>query len=1053
LSQEANKEERDFLLKEIKNLIEQKEQLIDKIKEQIITEEGTEQNIFIEIRPGTGGTEAGLFARDLYQMYEGFAKERGENVFNWLKNEAGVHRVQRVPRTESKGRIHTSTASVVILPEVQDVVLNIRSQDLKIETYSSGGPGGQHANKTASAVRVFHIPTKITATSQDGRDQRINLKRAMSVLKARILEKLQVEKAKELLTDEQLQKKFAYYRQKIRRTPQKDREKALDKYLVPVFALVREIIKRKIGLLLFPTQIFGGIVLHYGNIAQMNTGEGKTLTAFLPICLNALLGRTKKRLYNDCTVIYTTGSELGFDYLRNNLVTNIEAKKKQDYYYAIADEIDSLFIDECTNPLIISQRVQGENVINPAEYQLATKLANSLVEKKDYKAKHFYHKGIEYIVDREEEKLVLIDALTGRLVPNRVYGSGIHQAIESKENLPVSIKSKTIATITYQNFFRLFDKLSGMTGTAASEAEEFRQVYGMEVIAILPYRKLIRKDYNDLIFWDKKSKYDYIIKLIKKNQKTFRQPILIGSPSVEVSEHLSSLLKKENIPHNLLNAVNHKQEAEIIAKAGQIGTITISTNMAGRGTDIILDLEFLLFNLKFVADKLDNANTNEAKQVKEKINEFLKWCSEHKEDAKKIRKKINEFLRELRGKKYTKKVREIIDKFMKGLGVLGIERNTTRRADNQLRGRAGRQGDPGESQFFVSLEDEMLKNFGVKEQVGKLFNQKQLKELFHRPLSGKVFNYLISEPQETLRNSHASNRQYHLNYDLLINRQRQFIYNYRDKLLSAPDLTKIVKKRGQKKPGKMVPIEQEYLKARLTLQAIEKDTGKDSVFFLCKLTEGLDMGGLIANTLVFVFPKSEKEKINNLSGLLKINDLFSETRKPYFALTQENSPDLNILIYNFGEVLLFLETPKTKKFALRSIIFNTKKTEKIVEVEIDPIDWELANSDTKKSPLKKIIFKGEEAKLEIINLILDYNFKKSNKEFTVKADYFAPIKTYEELELNFDTSDNIILKGKEEPQTSDPLLTEKNAAIADIDNALNQNPTINNNELETANQN
>ncbi|CAG8828625.1 29937_t:CDS:1, partial [Racocetra persica] len=322
-----------------------------------------------------------------------------------------------------------------------------------------------------------------------------------------------------------------------------------------------------------------------------------------------------------------------------------------------------------------------------------------------------------------------------------------------------------------------------MTGTAASEAEEFRQVYGMEVIAILPYRKLIRKDYNDLIFWDKKSKYDYIIKLIKKNQKTFRQPILIGSPSVEVSEHLSSLLKKENIPHNLLNAVNHKQEAEIIAKAGQIGTITISTNMAGRGTDIILDLEFLLFNLKFVADKLDNSNTNEAKQVKEKINEFLKWCSEHKEDAEKIRKKINEFLRELRGKKYTKKVREIIDKFMKGLGVLGIERNTTRRADNQLRGRAGRQGDPGESQFFVSLEDEMLKNFGVKERVGKLFNQKQLKELFHRPLSGKVFNYLISEPQETLRNSHASNRQYHLNYDLLINRQRQFIYNYRDKLL------------------------------------------------------------------------------------------------------------------------------------------------------------------------------------------------------------------------------------------------------------------------------
>ncbi|CFW92853.1 Protein translocase subunit SecA [endosymbiont DhMRE of Dentiscutata heterogama] len=706
-------------------------------------------------------------------------------------------------------------------------------------------------------------------------------------------------KKTKLLTEEQLQKKFAYYRQRVRRMPKKGREKSLDKYLVPVFALVREVIKRKTGLFLFPTQIFGGIVLHYGNIAQMNTGEGKTLTAFLPICLNALLGRTvfvitvneylaqrdwslakpildffqissgvnltnisteeKKRLYNDCTVIYTTGSELGFDYLRNNLVTNIEDKKKQDYYYAIADEIDSLFIDECTNPLIISQRVQGENVISPAEYQLATKLANALVEKKDYKVdqkerevwltqkgikkcdkfwqidnlfafknhrynfllhnalkvKHFYFKGIDYIADREEQKLVLIDALTGRLVPNRVYSSGIHQAIESKENLPVSIKSKTIATITYQNFFRLFDKLSGMTGTAASEADEFRQVYGMEVIAIPPYRKLIRQDRNDLVFWDKKSKYDYIIKLIKKNQKTVRQPILIGSPSVEVSEHLSSLLKKENIPHNLLNAVNHKQEAEIIAKAGQIGTITISTNMAGRGTDIILDLEFLLFNLKFVAEKLRDIDTDEAKKVREKINEFLKWCSEHKEETKKVREKINEFLRDLRGKKYTKKVQVVIDKFVKGLGVLGIERNTTRRADNQLRGRAGRQGDSGESQFFVSLEDEMLKNFGVKEQVGKFFNQKQLKELFHKPLSGKIFNYLISEPQETLRNVHASNRQYHLNYDLLINRQRQFIYNYRDKLLKTDDLTKIIKKKSSAKKGEIVSIEQEYLKARL----------------------------------------------------------------------------------------------------------------------------------------------------------------------------------------------------------------------------------------------
>jgi preprotein translocase subunit SecA len=349
-------------------------------------------------------------------------------------------------------------------------------------------------------------------------------------------------------------------------------------------------------------------------------------------------------------------------------------------------------------------------------------------------------------VDQEEQKLVLIDALTGRLVPNRVYSSGIHQAIESKENLPVSTKSKTIATITYQNFFRLFDKLSGMTGTAKSEAEEFRQVYGMEVITIPPYRKLIRKDRNDLIFWDKEGKYKSIIKLIKKNSQTKKRPILIGSPSVEISEYLSSLLKKEEIFHYKLNAVNHQQEAEIVAQAGQLGAITISTNMAGRGTDIVLS-----------------------------------------EESRKAG----------------------------GLLVIGVERNTARRIDNQLRGRSGRQGDPGESRFYVSLEDELIKNFGVKEQVGKIFSQKQLKELFRRPLSGKIFNYLISEPQETLRNVQASNRQYHLNYDLLINRQRQFIYNYRNKLLSAPDLTKMIKKKDKKVKGEIVPIEQEYLKARL----------------------------------------------------------------------------------------------------------------------------------------------------------------------------------------------------------------------------------------------
>jgi preprotein translocase subunit SecA len=335
---------------------------------------------------------------------------------------------------------------------------------------------------------------------------------------------------------------------------------------------------------LFPTQVLGGIVLHNSNIAQMNTGEGKTITAFLPICLNSMMGRKvyvvtvneylakrdwelaknildffgirsgvnlaglsreeKKDIYNSCEVLYTTGSELGFDYLRNNLITNLADDIGNDYYYAIVDEIDSLLLDEGMNPLIISQRARNQSVIRPVEYKIATKIANFLKENIDYrvdskeralwlnkrgiakcedichtdnffsfsnhrynfliynalKAKHFYKKDVDYIIDNESNKIVLIDSFTGRLVPNRVYSSGIHQAIESKEELNVSMKSKTIATITYQNFFRLFDKLSGMTGTAESESEEFRQVYGMEVITIPPYRKLIRKDRNDLIF-------------------------------------------------------------------------------------------------------------------------------------------------------------------------------------------------------------------------------------------------------------------------------------------------------------------------------------------------------------------------------------------------------------------------------------------------------------------------------------------------------------------------------------------------------------------------
>jgi preprotein translocase subunit SecA len=349
---------------------------------------------------------------------------------------------------------------------------------------------------------------------------------------------------------------------------------------------------------------------------------------------------------------------------------------------------------------------------------------------------------VEYIVDHERKKIVIIDTLTGRLVPNRVYSAGIQQAVESKEGIPISPPSKSTAVITYQNFFRLFDKVAGLTGTAMTEAEEFRQVYGMEVIAIRPYKKLVRKDRDDLIFLDKKSKYQAIIQRIKKNAQAKKRPILVGSPSLEASEHISTLLTKEGIFYYKLNAVNHQEEAQIISRAGELGSVTISTNMAGRGTDIVL--------------------TEESRKVG-------------------------------------------------GLLVIGVERNFSRRIDNQLRGRAGRQGDPGESQFYVSLEDDLIKNYEVKNQIVRVFRGSNLKDLFRRPLSGKWFNMMVSEPQEAIRNAHAAGRQYVLSYDLLINSQRQTIYKYRQRILASSNIFSMVLPQKIIKDSQPQP----YLKSQL----------------------------------------------------------------------------------------------------------------------------------------------------------------------------------------------------------------------------------------------
>lgn len=599
-------------------------------------------------------------------------------------------------------------------------------------------------------------------------------------------------------SDEQLQKKIAAIRRVITsKRSEEERKKSLDSYLVLVFAIAREVIYRKTGKLLFSTQILGGVVLHYGNVAQMNTGEGKTLAAFPPACLNALGGKVvfvltaneylaqrdwneakeilaffgvssgvnlshlsteQKRQVYECKVIYTTCSELGFDYLRNNLVYSQGEELKMKFEYCIIDEIDNSLIDNSRESLNISHTVRpGETV--QAECQKATELARALVRKVDYtidlkrhslwlseagvrkienhyrlsnlfsfenhdynllihnalKVKHFYRKNVEYIV--KEDRIILIDPLTGRLLPKSVYGAGIHQAIESKEGVPLERgESKNIATITLQNLFRMFEKISGMTGTALSEEDEFNQVYGLEVVEVPPFKELIRRDYDDLIFADKLSKYRAIVAAVKRVGQTTKQPILIGCADVESSERLSSLLKLEGVFHHKLNAINHEEEATIISNyAGELGSVTISTAMAGRGTDIKLSKESIKAG---------------------------------------------------------------------GLFVIGDENDSTKRSRLQLIGRAGRHGEPGKSRFYVSLEDELISRFGLKNRLQGVLEVLSRGEP-GKPISGKFLNFLISEPQETIKNTEAFRRQSALSYDLLIARQREFVYRYRRAVLRA----------------------------------------------------------------------------------------------------------------------------------------------------------------------------------------------------------------------------------------------------------------------------
>ncbi|MEO2065554.1 MAG: preprotein translocase subunit SecA, partial [Desulfurobacteriaceae bacterium] len=531
----------------------------------------------------------------------------------------------------------------------------------------------------------------------------------------------------------------------------------MDKILPEAFAAVREAAKRTLGMRHYDVQLIGGIVLHQGKIAEMKTGEGKTLVATLPSYLNALAGKgvhvvtvndylakrdaewmspvynylgltvgylqnqmekeERKEMYSR-DITYGTNSEFGFDYLRDNMVFSKEDKVQRDLFYAIVDEADSILIDEARTPLIIS----GPSEESVDVYYIADGIVRQLKKDRDFKveektktavltdegikrveeivkkmtgmkefnlydpkfsdllhaiiqslrAHHLFKRDVDYVV--KDGKVVIVDEFTGRIMPGRRWSDGLHQAVEAKEGVKIEAENQTLATITLQNYFRLYKKLAGMTGTAETEAAELKEIYGLDVVVIPTNKPVIRKDHPDLIFKTKRAKFEAVIKEIEKNYKIGR-PVLVGTNSIEDSEYLSRLLRKRGIPHQVLNAKYHEKEAEIVAQAGRLGAVTIATNMAGRGTDILLG-----GNPDFLAKReLRERGITPEKVGKEKYEEiYRETLKKYKEITEKEKEKVKE---------------------LGGLYIIGTERNESRRIDNQLRGRAGRQGGPGESRF------------------------------------------------------------------------------------------------------------------------------------------------------------------------------------------------------------------------------------------------------------------------------------------------------------------------------------------------------------------
>ncbi|MEG0703166.1 MAG: preprotein translocase subunit SecA [Christensenella sp.] len=626
----------------------------------------------------------------------------------------------------------------------------------------------------------------------------------------------------------------------------------LDSLLPEVFAQVREASARVLGMKHFYEQLMGGVVLHQGNIAEMKTGEGKTLVATLPAVLNAISGKgvhivtvneylakrdsewmgkvfrylgytvgtvmrdmdkAQKQKAYACDIVYTTNNELGFDFLRDNMVVRKEDLVQRELNFAVVDEVDSILIDEARTPLIIS----GQGDKGTDLYRQADKFVSRLKEEEDYevdeklkainlsdngitkaekffkldnltdienteivhhinqalKAHRLFIRDREYVVT-EEGEVVIVDEFTGRLMIGRRYSDGLHQAIEAKENVKVERESKTLATITFQNFFRMYKKLSGMTGTAKTEEAEFQSIYNLQVVEVPTHSPMVRKDQNDVIYGSKKGKFDAVVEEIVKIHETGR-PILVGTVSVADSEHLSSLLMRRGVKHEVLNAKNHLHEAQIIAQAGKKNSVTIATNMAGRGTDIILggNAEYLARN-EMRADGMDDEMIeNAVSHASTKDAEILAAREKYAVLAEK-HKKVTDAEHE-----------EVVA--LGGLAIIGTERHESRRIDNQLRGRSGRQGDPGSSKFFIALEDDLMRLFGG-ERV-KLIMDKLSGGDDDIPLEFGMMTRQIENAQKRIENNNFNLRKNVLDYDDVMNKQREVIYGQRKQVLMGDDLS------------------------------------------------------------------------------------------------------------------------------------------------------------------------------------------------------------------------------------------------------------------------